>query len=380
MDYATVYDRVGEVASGFAQQRSERQRRRQLDRQDWDALAGTGFPLLGLPADEEHRGLWKSVVDTTRPACELLRLLATGDSSVALVSAMHPAVLSYWLTAPSELQSEPLWQRQCTDIFQSVKGGHWWGTITSEPGTGGDITKSRAVATPTGDGELSFHLTGQKHFGSGTGITSFIVTTAVPEGERSADWFFVDMRPFEQKSSPQMRIFAEWDGHGMTATQSHGIQFERCPATRMAWTDNLLSVASRAGGFIGCLFTSVIVGIIDVAVATAQEKFDSQQPGAYETSEWTRVRMEYWLIQQAYEGMLRAVETKLDPRADVLLGKTNISELAETLMTRLCRVMGGSTFARHSPFGFWFEDVRALGFLRPPWGLAFQTLAKMRTV
>ena len=28
---------------------------------------------------------------------EILRALAAGDSSVALVSAMHPAVLSFWL-------------------------------------------------------------------------------------------------------------------------------------------------------------------------------------------------------------------------------------------------------------------------------------------
>ena len=41
---------------------------------------------------------------------------------------------------------------------------------------------------------------------------------------------------------------------------------------------------------------------------------------------------------------------------------------------RLCRVIGGGTFSRHSPFGNWFEDVRALGFLRPPWGLAFDAL------
>ena len=31
-------------------------------------------------------------------------------------------------------------------------------------------------------------------------------------------------------------------------------------------------------------------------------------------------------------------------------------------------------FAQHSPFGHWFEDVRALGFLRPPWGLAYDAL------
>ena len=27
-----------------------------------------------------------------------------------------------------------------------------------------------------------------------------------------------------------------------------------------------------------------------------------------------------------------------------------------------------------SSFGNWFEDVRALGFLRPPWGLAYDGL------
>jgi hypothetical protein len=43
-------------------------------------------------------------------------------------------------------------------------------------------------------------------------------------------------------------------------------------------------------------------------------------------------------------------------------------------MTRICRVLGGGTFARQSPFGHWFEDVRAPGFLRPPWGLAYDQL------
>jgi hypothetical protein len=37
-------------------------------------------------------------------------------------------------------------------------------------------------------------------------------------------------------------------------------------------------------------------------------------------------------------------------------------------------VIGGGTFSRRSPFSSWFEDVRALGFLRPPWGLAYDGL------
>jgi len=34
-------------------------------------------------------------------------------------------------------------------------------------------------------------------------------------------------------------------------------------------------------------------------------------------------------------------------------------------------------FSRSSPLGRWAQDVRALGFLRPPWGLAYDQLFAM---
>jgi hypothetical protein len=73
--------------------------------------------------------------------------------------------------------------------------------------------------------------------------------------------------------------------------------------------------------------------------------------------------------------MLCAVEAKgAGAVLDALHGKTAISELAESITTRLCRVIGGGTFHRSSPFGAAFEDVRALGFLRPPWVLAYDSI------
>jgi hypothetical protein len=51
-----------------------------------------------------------------------------------------------------------------------------------------------------------------------------------------------------------------------------------------------------------------------------------------------------------------------------------IAELAESITDRLCRVIGGGSFHRTSHNGAAFEDVRALGFLRPPWVLAYDTL------
>ena len=79
---------------------------------------------------------------------------------------------------------------------------------------------------------------------------------------------------------------------------------------------------------------------------------------------------------QAYEGALRALESG-DPAVALhaaLRAKQCGAELAEQVLLRLTRVLGGGTFSQRSPFARWFEDVRALGFLRPPWGLAYDSL------
>jgi len=372
MDYETLRENVQAIATQFAERRPERQLRRHLDPADFAQLRDAGLPLVGVP--QAVGGLFVSAARSTRPIAELLRCLARADSSVALVCSMHPAVLSYWLTAPHELAADPIWRQQCQEIFQSVLDGHWWGTITSEPGSGGDITRTRAIATRE-EGEAGYFLTGEKHFGSGTGLMAFMVTTAVPTGEQQPDWFFVDLRNQRWDGSRGVRLVAEWDGQGMTATQSHSLSFENFPATRMAWPGHLLEVAKNAGGLIGCLFTSVIVGICDEAFRLAEQHLAGRTLEAFEQTEWTRARIDYWLLQQALEGMYRAVESQGDPRQEVLLGKTAVAELSETLLTRLCRVLGGSTLNRRSPFGCWLADVRALGFLRPPWPLAFKTLA-----
>jgi hypothetical protein len=176
--------------------------------------------------------------------------------------------------------------------------------------------------------------------------------------------------------STGMTLLAPWEGHGMPATQSHAFQFESFPATRFAWPGHLGEIQAANGGFVACCFTAVIVGIVEAALATARAQIERRRTSlrAYERVEWSRAELEGWLIQQAYEGMLRTVEEQGGTPADTLRGKTAVAELAESALMRLCRVLGGGTFARQSPFGCWFEDVRALGFLRPPWGLAYDRL------
>jgi alkylation response protein AidB-like acyl-CoA dehydrogenase len=372
MDAGAVHDEVERIAARFAADRPERQRRRELDPVDFDDLARAGFLLTGVGTPQG--GLFESVPASTRPIAEILRTLARGDPSVALVCSMHPAVLSFWL-APDEVP-EPYraaWAEQRDSTTAMAANGAWFGTITSEPGSGGDIANTKATARPGDDG--TWRLSGQKHFGSGSGITSFMLTTARPDGESEPDWFLLEVRDVPWDGSQGMTLVAPWDGHGMAATQSHGMAFTDFPATRVAWPGNWRSFVDAAGPFNCALYTAVILGVVESAMEEASAQLgrrESLRP--YEQVEWTNAEQDAWLMRQAYEGMLRAVETEPAQLRTAVLAKTAAAGLAEDCLRRLTRILGGGTLSRHSPFGYWFEDVRALGFLRPPWGLSYDAL------
>jgi alkylation response protein AidB-like acyl-CoA dehydrogenase len=373
MDVATVLDEVAQIAQRFAVDRHDRQRRCELDPADFANLERAGYLLTGVRARDG--GLFETVGSSTRPIAEILRTLARGDPSVALVCSMHPAVLSFWLaTGDVPAPHRAAWAEQRASVTATAARGAWFGTITSEPGSGGDVAKTKARARPRGNG--AWLLSGQKHFGSGLGITSFMLTSARPEGESEPDWFFLDMRGVPWDGSAGVTLIAPWDGHGMAATQSHAMNFIDFPATRVAWPGNWRSLADAAGPFIGSVFTAVVLGVVEAAMEAASAQLARRKYSLrpYEQVEWSNALQKAWLMRQAYEGMLRAVETEASPLRTVLIAKTSAARLAEGCLQCITRIMGGGTLARHSPFGYWFEDVRALGFLRPTWGLAYDAL------
>ena len=372
MDIQSIHDGVAKLAARFAGERGERQQRRALVAEDFAALAEAGFPLTGVPV--EQGGVWAGLSRSARPICDLLRVLAHGDPAVALVSAMHPSVLSFWLASPdAPAPYQSAWIEQRRQVFQTVRDGAWWGTITSEPGSGGDLARTRARARAAG---AAYRLSGDKQFGSGSGVTSYMITTAVVDGETAPDLFFLDVRGVPWDGSAGVTVTAPWDGHGMAATQSHAMTFRDFPATRCAWPAGVMTLMEATGGFIACCFTAVVVGVVEIAVETARVQIARRRDAlrAFERVEWARVETEAWLIQQAYDGMLRAVEQGREGRRAATHAKVAVAELAESVTGRICRVIGGGTFSRSSPFGHWAQDVRALGFLRPPWALAYDNL------
>ena len=261
-----MHANVTAVAETFAADRRARQLRTELHRDDFDLLADAGLPLTGLPT--ERGGLWANVFESTRGICELYRVLGGADSSVALVSAMHPSVLAFWLAIPDVPEPDrDAWRAQRDHVFDTVEAGAWWGTITSEPGSGGDVSRSKTTAVRDGD---QWRLTGAKHFGSGSGITSYMLTTAVPEGDDAPDWFYIPVEGAAWDGSTGIKLVGPWDGHGMPATQSHAFAFDGCPAERFAWPGHLAEFIDAAAPFFAALFTAVVLGIVETAVDTAR--------------------------------------------------------------------------------------------------------------
>lgn len=195
------------------------------------------------------------------------------------------------------------WEEQRRWAFGTALEGAWRETITSEPGSGGDVMKTRPTSQVTAaDGP--YRLSGQKHFGSGSGVTSFMVTTAVAEGEETLSWFYLELRGVPWDGSRGVTLSAPWDAPGMRAAQSHALRFEDFPARRTAWPDALPRTIRGHGGFVPCLFTAVTIGILDAAVHEAHAlgggETNSALTGAWRgrtpgrTTGWPCRRMKGW--------------------------------------------------------------------------------------
>jgi alkylation response protein AidB-like acyl-CoA dehydrogenase len=370
---------IDSLAAEWVDQRADRFQRRHLERSDFDALAATGFTRLIVPV--EFGGEWVSLAESGPAVVDAVSRLAVGDQSVALVAAMHHAVMIYWSAAPqAPVPWTEAWAAQRAEVFRTAVEGHFWGTITSEPDSGGDIMKTAATATPVGDRPGRYCLTGAKHFGSGSEIVSYMITTSRVEGVDVPLGFFLDLRTQPWDGTAGATITRRWDGVGMKATQSHAVFLDGAEATALAWP-GAIGFSSQAAGTLGLsMFCGVIKSVVDAAILEADRRLSSKTLRAYEDVEWTHAQIEHWMLTQAYDGLLRAVSSDPPSAAVVaaMKAKMGMATLAESILGRVSRAVGGSAFSASSPFSTWNEDVRALGFLRPPWALAFDQLSAAR--
>jgi alkylation response protein AidB-like acyl-CoA dehydrogenase len=359
------------IAQDFSTDVIARQKRSELDPADFKRLSQAGFLLTGVPV--EQGGLWQGPDKSARPYAEMVRTIAHGDPSVALVASMHPAVTAFFLGVPVVDDAPGAWAQQRQWVIESARTA-WWGTVTSEPGSGGDILRTKSVAKPHADQYL---LSGDKHFGSGSGHADYMITTARVAGSELPELFFLENKDEPWDGSTGCLLTVPWDGMGMSSTQSHAFRFTDFPVTKAASTEVLTKVAPVTGQMSNMLFTGVVLGVADNALAFAQSKLSGKTATmrGFEQSEWVKCQNELWLAEQAYEGALRAIEAcEPDATLTAVRCKVTCAELIEQALSRMSKVVGGASFSKAMPLAQWTQDVKALGFLRPPLPLAYDQL------
>ena len=370
---------IDALAANWRSERNDRFGRRHLERSDFEALAETGFLRLVVP--ESHGGRWRSVAETGPIIVDAVQRVASGDQSVALVASMHPAVLLFWTVSPrAPAPHTEHWAEQRSEVFRSALDGHFWGTITSEPGSGGDIFQTKAVAEPIDDSTGRFRLTGAKHFGSGSEVVSYMVTIAKPQGEELPVGFYLDLRRQPWDGSAGMTITRRWDGMGMKATQSHATMLDGVEGVTWGWPGALAAAADAVGTLGLTTFCAVIAAVVDAAMTETENRLAGRALRPYEDVAWSQAQIDHWMLTQALRGMIETITTEPEDIAAIaaVKAKMGMAAAAEAILGNVCRAVGGGAFSASSPFATWYEDVRALGYLRPPWALAFDQLSAAR--
>ena len=94
----------------------------------------------------------------------------------------------------------------------------------------------------------------------------------------------------------------EWDGIGMSSTQSHAFRFDNFRANKTVSKEVLSKVAAISSQTSNILFAGVVLGVADNAMIFAREKLEGKEEGlrAFERLEWVRCQNKLWLAKQPY--------------------------------------------------------------------------------
>lgn len=288
--------------------------------------------------------------------------LAKGDSALALVTAMHGALLGR--VRDSSLWPANLWQR----VAEGAKAGGLINSLASEPEMGspsrGGLPSTTATRMQSG-----WRINGRKTFSSGAPVLRWAVVSAA-DGDRLAN-FLVRM------DAAGVRIEPSWDTMGMRATRSDTVIFED---VEVKSDDEIPRAATaelpheRAWSLsVAAVYLGIAEAARDFAMQFARERKPSALGGRSIASVphiRNRAGQLDLLLFQA-RGMLVSTARAWDaqPSADMdgalSATKVTVSNAAVSVAEQAMRLVGGSSLDRSQPLERYYRDVRG-GLHHPP--------------
>jgi alkylation response protein AidB-like acyl-CoA dehydrogenase len=300
--------------------------------------------------------------------------LAKGDASLALVVAMHCALLGR--VRDAEVWPAALFDRVGVAIGAARDGhGALINSLATEPEMGspsrGGLPSTTAVRS--GDGWL---LNGRKTFSSGSSVLRWGVFSAAVQsasGEPYLGNFLVPM------NAPGISIEPSWDTLGMRATCSHTVVLSN---VGVALEDEVPRPVPGSGALPherawSLCVSAVYLGVADAARDYAVQFARNRKPSAlggkaiaslpHIRERVGRIDMLLFQARAQLVGMARAWDAapSADMEAALAVAKVTATNNAVTVAEEAMRLVGGSSLDRSQPLERHYRDVRG-GLHHPP--------------
>ncbi len=324
------------------------------------------FPIEGL--EELERNGYLTAVSAEGACVTEMVLgnleLAKGDASLALVVAMHNALIG-------RVRDSALWP---PEDMQRVADGGLINSLASEPEMGSPSRGGlpSTTARPVADG---FILNGKKTFSSGSTVLKWGVISAQVqgEGEPYLGNFLVPM------NTRGVRIEPTWDTLGMRATCSHTVVLEDVRVGLDAEVPRVTAMKDAVPHERGWSLSiaAVYLGVAEAARDFAISFARSRRPTALGGKPIASLpnireragRMDLLLFEA--RGLLVSTAREWDSspsretEAALAAAKVVASNNAVAVAEQAMRLVGGSSMDRSLPLERHYRDVRG-GLHHPP--------------
>ena len=300
--------------------------------------------------------------------------LAKGDASLALVVAMHGALLG-------RVRDAGVWPAALSDrvgreVVAARRGqGALINSLATEPEMGSPSRGGLPTTTAVRDGQ-GWRLNGRKTFSSGSTVLRWGVFSAAAASGGAAPYLANFLVPM---ATPGISIEPTWDTLGMRATCSHTVVLHE---VYVAAEDEVPRPSAGASAVpherawslsVSAVYLGVAEAARDYAVAFARARRPSAMGGkAIATLPHIRERvgrMDLRLFQarSLLVGMARAWDAgpAANLEAALAAAKVTATNTAIAVAAAAMRLVGGSSLDRAAPLERHYRDVRG-GLHHPP--------------
>ncbi|GAA1527482.1 SfnB family sulfur acquisition oxidoreductase [Nocardioides humi] len=247
---ASAIAAAAELADRFAEESALRDRERILPVAEVDALSASGLLAITVPEEYGGPGLGAAVLT------EVVRLVATGDPSIAQIPHSHFVYVNALVEQGTEEQRRFL--------LGEVVAGRRFGNAQSEIGSR-HVREHATTLRPDPAAPGGWVLDGEKGYATGALLAHWVPVLAHlgEGGPLSVAWV--------ERDAPGLTVIDDWDGLGQRTTASGTVRLEgvRVAADRVTPYHLTFERPQVYGAFAQLLHAAIDAGIARAAVRDA---------------------------------------------------------------------------------------------------------------